>query len=215
MTHRNFSSQPRHSRLLRVVALAACGVALSVASTFAEEPAPASSEHRFQLFAGFEPGFLYSEQDGFEYEGGLQLGFGYAWTPRVSSEVSYTRRNGDFTEANVVDATGLYHFPTTSRWKFFAGTGFHWERAIQQSQAPPIPLAGPSVRGPEGSVVADFPTIDDHETSGLGLLVTGGVNYQFSSNYSLRFDARYVPWQLSGTLTDKDLASTLGVGVKF
>lgn len=197
--------------LTRTLGLALLGTFLAASSLPAQEPPPSPSERKFQLFAGFEPAFFYSEVDGFGYAGAAQLGMGYFWSPTISSEISVALRQGDFEDATVVDAAALYHFPSSSRWKLFAGTGVHYAQV--QTEVGPILLGGglsgmPAARADSAST--------ELEQSGVGWLVTGGVNYLFSSRFSLRMDARYVPVTISGDRdSDEDFSSTIGLGLRF
>jgi hypothetical protein len=205
------------------MALAGLAAVLIAAGLPAQEPQAApqqppqqAQERKFELFAGFEPAFFYSDIDGFGYDGAAQLGIGYFWSSKISSEVSVSRREGDFEEATIVDAAALYHFPSSSRWKPFAGSGFHYARV---SSVVPFaaPVTYPAAPPPAPLGAARVETaLPELEQDGVGWLVTGGVNYLFSSQFSLRMDARYVPITISGDRGgDEDFSSTIGLGLKF
>jgi len=95
---------------------------LALALVLVAGSASAEGEHRFQLFAGLEPGGGYSDFDGFDFEIGYVLGFDAYVAPRwavelaasfkdVSDETNSLRRGGPFR----LRSTGPVDLPR--RWR--------------------------------------------------------------------------------------------------
>jgi opacity protein-like surface antigen len=150
-----------------------------------------AQEQRFQLFAGVEPGFTYSEVAGFESHNGFRLGLGYDWTPTFALELSSAVRELTDYDSRVVDGAVLFRPRSSGAWRPYLGGGLHHFAAE-----------------------ADRSAFQDE--SGLGLLLAAGVDWRFGSRFSLRLDARYAPVDLSGDRAlDSDLLSWVGLGWRF
>jgi outer membrane protein with beta-barrel domain len=157
----------------------------------------AAQEPRFELYAGVGVlGVLFDDSSGdsatplvenYQY----RLGLLYSWRPSLSTELSATY--GPESDVATADGAVLYHFRSHPKWQPFVGGGLHYASI---------------------SYEAGVHSSEDH---GTGLVVVGGVDWQFSRLFGLRFEARGFPVKLTGDreTIDDGIVGSAGFTFRF
>jgi len=171
----------------------------------------AQDGHRFRLFAGLEPGVSHSDETGFDYQTGYVLGLDTYFAPRWAAEVaaSYQRESGpagpgSFNSDTIsLDAAARFELARRGRWGVHGLAGLRYsEHEDTVSYSPPC--------------CPDELTRGSYTQDRTGLLVGLGADLQLSKRFSLRLDAKHVPWTAGGDdAFFEDTAVSTALGVEF
>jgi len=162
--------------------------------------AAAEEEHRFRLFAGLEPGGSYSDLSGFDFEIGYVLGFDAYVAPRWAVELAASFKDVS-DETNSLDAAARFDFAQRGRWSLHGLGGLRYSE-YRDVRRPFGPNGNPMTRG-----------FTEERT---GVLLGFGADRDLSSRFSLRLDARFVPWSLSGDdAYFNDMTVSAALAVRF
>lgn len=162
-------------------------LSIAVLSAALLAPLPlAASEPGFELSLVAAPSASYSDYDGFEFDTGLGLGLGWAFSERWSVELRglwrESDRFGDFEQLDhqTFDLGLRRHFLPGSSWQPFLQAGASLQRAeVVREVVCTVPIVSPCP-----------PEVEDRDD--VGGFVGGGVDWNFSRRAALRFDGRLI-----------------------
>jgi opacity protein-like surface antigen len=175
-----------------------CVVALALACAL-----PAFGEEaQFEVSAFVEPGASYSDYHGFDLDTGLGAGLGWRFAPHWTAEARLLRFDAEFADAENYELGLRYAFgEADARWRPFVVGGIHHQQSDLRYEV--VCVTGPCPDREE--------SYDD-----TGLFAGGGVDWQLSDWFALRFEGRLAVYD--SELTDdleEELDLTAGVVFRF
>ena len=156
----------------------------------------------FEVSAFLEPAGSYSDYHGFDLDTGLGAGVGWRFSPHWTAEGRFLLWDGDFADAETYQLGLRYAFlDPGARWRPFLTGGLHLGQTDLRHEV----------------VCVSAPCADNEQSvEDTGLFAGGGVDWQLSDWFALRFEGRVQVYdsELSDDI-EEDVDVTAGVVFRF
>ena len=137
---------------------------------------PAVGQEAFEVSLFVEPGGSYSDHNGLDIDTGLGAGFGWRFAPHWTAEARFTLYDPESGDAESYQLGLRYAFgDTDARWRPFVVGGVHLGQVELRREV--VCVAGPC------------PDLEQSFDE-TGLFAGGGVDWQLSGWFALRFEGR-------------------------